>query len=273
MGTNDKNSRSKPLDEIKKAIEQKDLPEHEQEKLLDAHKETAGIAEKAVSAAAVGAAAASKAEASSPKVEEPVDIGTPPTPPTPHDHHGVAKGFWGAVIACAVIIGALFFFTSHYQRQGDEYVKESAAKTDASGSIRFYAVTSPAATGADAAMAVQTAKEMQAKGAAALKDGEKSPVVVYLFNYDNSGVKENKTLNDVAKRAKDTNATVAVVAYTDERGSDAYNQSLSQRRADAIAKYLVAHGVPANHIKAKGAGETHQFGSDQQCRRAVLTFN
>lgn len=271
MGTNDKDISKKPFDDIKAAIEQKELPEHEQEKLLGAHKSAPAIAAassvKPAAAAAVAAAAASAKAAAAPP--------TPPAAPPqePKSHVGAAKGFWGAVVAAALIIGALFFVTSHHHRDAERDAKTAYAAKAGSGSENFYAIKSANATGADAANAVQTAKDMQRLGTKALKSGDKAPVVVYLFNYDNSGVPESKVLNDAARRAKENDATVAVVAYTDEHGSDAYNMRLSQQRADAIARYMVAHGVPADHVKAKGMGETHAFGSDLQCRRAVLTFN
>jgi outer membrane protein OmpA-like peptidoglycan-associated protein len=46
-----------------------------------------------------------------------------------------------------------------------------------------------------------------------------------------------------------------VEGHTDSKGSEAYNQSLSQRRADAVRDYLVQRGYPANHIQARGQGE------------------
>ncbi len=273
MGTNDKDISKKPLDDLKAAIEQKELPEHEQEKLLGAHKSAPAIAAASSAKPAAAAVAATAAAAASAKAAAAPPT-PPPTPPQePKSHVGAAKGFWGAVVAAALIIGALFFVTSHHHREADRDAKTAyAANTDGDNS-GFYAIKSSNATGADAAKAVQTAKDMQRMGAKALKGGEKAPVVVYLFNYDNSGVPESKVLNEAARRAKETDATVAVVAYTDEHGSDSYNMRLSQQRADAIARYMVAHGVPADHVKAKGLGETHAFGSDLQCRRAVLTFN
>lgn len=51
-------------------------------------------------------------------------------------------------------------------------------------------------------------------------------------------------------------ATGVVEGHTDSAGADAYNQSLSQRRADAVMKYLVDKGVPAARISATGFGET-----------------
>ncbi|MFT4580715.1 MAG: OOP family OmpA-OmpF porin [Gammaproteobacteria bacterium] len=49
---------------------------------------------------------------------------------------------------------------------------------------------------------------------------------------------------------------VRVEGHTDSRGSDAYNQQLSQRRAESVAAYLVAHGIDAGRLSAAGYGES-----------------
>jgi len=46
-----------------------------------------------------------------------------------------------------------------------------------------------------------------------------------------------------------------VEGHTDSQGTDAYNQGLSQRRADAVRDYLVQRGFPANQIQSRGRGE------------------
>jgi len=52
------------------------------------------------------------------------------------------------------------------------------------------------------------------------------------------------------------NAEVEVSAYTDCRGSDSYNNILSQKRADAVKNYLVRKGIAARRITAVGFGKT-----------------
>ena len=53
------------------------------------------------------------------------------------------------------------------------------------------------------------------------------------------------------------NADVKVAGYTDRIGSDAYNQKLSQKRAETVANYLVAKGVSQNAISATGYGKAN----------------
>lgn len=48
---------------------------------------------------------------------------------------------------------------------------------------------------------------------------------------------------------------ITVEGYTDSRGSDSFNQQLSQKRAEAVRGYLVSRGVPQERIQAAGRGE------------------
>jgi len=46
-----------------------------------------------------------------------------------------------------------------------------------------------------------------------------------------------------------------VEGHTDSRGSESYNQGLSQRRSDAVRDFLVQKGYPADHLLSRGQGE------------------
>jgi outer membrane protein OmpA-like peptidoglycan-associated protein len=48
---------------------------------------------------------------------------------------------------------------------------------------------------------------------------------------------------------------IVVEGHTDSQGSDAANQALSERRAQAVTQFLVSRGVPAAQIRADGVGE------------------
>lgn len=52
-----------------------------------------------------------------------------------------------------------------------------------------------------------------------------------------------------------SNLKVEIAGHTDSTGSTAYNQGLSERRAQAVADYLEANGANANNISVKGYGE------------------
>ena len=52
-------------------------------------------------------------------------------------------------------------------------------------------------------------------------------------------------------------ASFEVSGHTDSQGDDQYNQGLSERRAQAVADYLVSHGANAGNLTVKGYGESH----------------
>ena len=81
----------------------------------------------------------------------------------------------------------------------------------------------------------------------------------FLFGFDKDNLRPEAmtTLNDLARRLSDTQVQVVrVEGHTDFMGTEAYNQALSQRRANAVANYLVNQGVPAAKITAVGLGES-----------------
>jgi len=49
---------------------------------------------------------------------------------------------------------------------------------------------------------------------------------------------------------------LSVEGHTDNVGSPASNQSLSEKRAQAVVAWLTSHGIPASRLKAKGWGQT-----------------
>lgn len=51
-------------------------------------------------------------------------------------------------------------------------------------------------------------------------------------------------------------ALIEIQGHTDERGNDAYNLDLSDRRAASVRKYLTDHGVEASRLQSEGYGET-----------------
>jgi outer membrane protein OmpA-like peptidoglycan-associated protein len=64
---------------------------------------------------------------------------------------------------------------------------------------------------------------------------------------------------------------VLVTGHTDRLGSDAYNQDLSLRRANAVRDYLVFKGVPRDRIETLGMGEKQPVVQcDQKDRKALI---
>lgn len=81
-----------------------------------------------------------------------------------------------------------------------------------------------------------------------------------LFDFDKSVIRSGAKVrldNLVAEinSHKAKSVSVEVVGHTDSVGTDAYNQKLSQRRAEAVKAYLVSKGLSSGSIQATGKGE------------------
>jgi OOP family OmpA-OmpF porin len=64
-------------------------------------------------------------------------------------------------------------------------------------------------------------------------------------------------LNQVLAILKGDSATAFELrGHTDNVGDKAYNQTLSQQRADAVKRWLVAHGAATTRLSTQGFGET-----------------
>jgi len=101
------------------------------------------------------------------------------------------------------------------------------------------------------------------------------------FGFDSAEVNASfhPVLDKVAQTLREYDKTVIEVAgHTDSTGSDTYNQALSERRANNVAAYLSAQGVPATRMVTVGAGEAHPVASNDteegraQNRRVEITI-
>jgi outer membrane protein OmpA-like peptidoglycan-associated protein len=97
-----------------------------------------------------------------------------------------------------------------------------------------------------------------------------------MFDFDSSALKpgaydELERVADVLRRYPAT--TIVVEGHTDSRGKEAYNQTLSERRAEAVRTALVGMGVASERIDAIGYGESRPISSsDAMNRRVTITI-
>ena len=80
-----------------------------------------------------------------------------------------------------------------------------------------------------------------------------------LFDFDKSDLTPEAkaqldTLMDKLRNADVV--SIKVIGHTDSKGSDAYNQALSERRASSVAAYLLSQGLAPNKLTSEGRGES-----------------
>ena len=72
---------------------------------------------------------------------------------------------------------------------------------------------------------------------------------------------------------------VLIEGHTDSRGSDTYNEALSERRANSVATALESRGIPADQVQTAGRGKSFPVASNdtpagrQQNRRVEIVFS
>jgi outer membrane protein OmpA-like peptidoglycan-associated protein len=104
------------------------------------------------------------------------------------------------------------------------------------------------------------------KSGVAITDGGIQLVDVVYFKTDNDVIltKSYKLLDgvaDIIKSHPDLPA-ITIEGHTDDRGNEAHNMDLSQRRAESVRAYLVRKGVAADKLLAKGFGPTKPIASN-----------
>jgi len=87
-----------------------------------------------------------------------------------------------------------------------------------------------------------------------------APVLIenIFYDFDKATLRpESATaLDELVELLNDNpHVTIELSAHTDYKGSDQYNERLSQRRAESVVNYLIAHGIAADRLTPKGYGE------------------
>ena len=90
-------------------------------------------------------------------------------------------------------------------------------------------------------------------------------VVKFKYNSDELEPEAKLNLDEFAKALKTpqlAKQTFMVEGHTDAAGNANYNLNLSQRRAQAVVRYLGGHGVKASNLVAKGYGQSKPIAAD-----------
>ena len=87
------------------------------------------------------------------------------------------------------------------------------------------------------------------------------PVVIenIFYDFDKATLRpeSKEALDEMIKVLNDNpNVTIELGAHTDRKGTDQYNERLAQRRAQSVVDYLIAGGIAADRLEAKGYGES-----------------
>lgn len=164
---------------------------------------------------------------------------------------GGGKGTWiGALVGSALGAGTGAVVGNQMQRQKkalekemDELRNQQQANSDAINAIK-----------------IQETKD--SNGLDAIKMVLGSSVLFPTNSYTLSPTAE-AALAKVAYNLKQfSNTDVTVVGFTDNTGTPAINNPLSEKRADAVKNYLISCGVPASRLKAIGLGDADPIASN-----------
>lgn len=158
--------------------------------------------------------------------------------------------------------------------------REAAAARQQAQEAQQQAQTQVAAANDQAAAAREQLAAMQAK------QTERGMVLTLgsnmLFDTGSATLKPgaDEALNRVAQFLQaQPNVKLRIEGHTDSRGSDSYNEALSQRRADAVAQALVSRGIDSARLQSVGRGMELPIATNdtpagrQQNRRVELIFS
>jgi len=110
--------------------------------------------------------------------------------------------------------------------------------------------------------------ELQRTGVSVKRTGNKLELIMpgnLTFNTNSSNINSDfyEVLDSVSKVMKEYNKTdIFISGHTDNTGKDSYNMTLSEKRADSVAKYLKSRMVQAERITTQGFGSKFPLSSN-----------
>lgn len=134
-----------------------------------------------------------------------------------------------ALFSCALMAGCA-------SNQTEDSGETSTAETTTSAAPETTAPEEPAATETEAAVTLET---------------------VFYFDFDQATLTADTraALDAQAAALKGSNSQVRLEGHADERGTRDYNMALGERRANAVANYLIINGVERYRIEVVSYGE------------------
>ena len=176
-------------------------------------------------------------------------------PYTGESQAGKAGIYGGIGAATGAVIGAA---TSSKKDRGKGALIGAAVGGAAGGGYGYYVDTQEA----------KLRQTLQGTGVQVQRNGDDLKLIMpgnITFGSNSADISSGfyPTLNSLVLVFKEFNKNgVNIVGHTDSTGSQELNQSLSQRRAQSVANYLTANGVPGQRISAYGAGPSQPIASN-----------
>ncbi len=172
---------------------------------------------------------------------------------------GAPGGFVSAVVPALGVLsrlstGTLVVTDREIKLSGDAFydaamvqIRASLARDFPKGwQVKADISVKPAAAPVDPTVCQQLFSELLAKGRIRFEPGRAT------IDQDSAGLLDR--LIETAMRCPTTNIEIA--GHTDSDGEEAFNQTLSEKRAQAVMDYLVKAGLPANRFTAAGYGSS-----------------
>ena len=177
---------------------------------------------------------------------------------------GAPAGFANAVVPALGALsrlstGTLVVSDREVKLSGDALYDAAAAQIRAAGKdfpqrweLKADISVKPAAAPVDATVCQQLFSDLLSKGKIRFESGREA------INPDSAGLLDR--LIETALRCPNVNIEIA--GHTDADGEDGFNQTLSEKRAQAVTDFLVKAGVPASRFTVTGYGSTQPVASN-----------